>query len=96
MRVVRVRGRVSLLLDGGVPPGVEQVDARGGGEVEADAARLEREQQHAHAALLAEAAQRLAPLLGGHRAVEPHVLQLHRVRAYGLGCCSCTGLGRTG
>ena len=85
VRVVRARARDRLLLDCGVPPGVEQIDARGGGEVEADAARLEAEQQHAHPALLAEAAQRNAPLLGAHRAVEPHVLQLRRVRAHGVG-----------
>eukprot|EP00965_Chrysotila_dentata_P222958 6193292-Pleurochrysis_carterae.AAC.4 len=48
-----------------------QVDLARRGQVEPDVARLEREQEHAHAALLPEPPQRACPLVERHRAVQP-------------------------
>ena len=42
-----VRAVDGLGLDGGVPPGVEQVDVFGGGQVQAQAAGLEADQEDA-------------------------------------------------
>jgi hypothetical protein len=44
--------RGSLILDGGVPPGIQVDDGVRGGEVEPEAARLERDQEDVGLAVL--------------------------------------------
>src|SRR5690606_25561282 len=67
-----------LILGGRVPPRVEVDDGVGGGEVEAGAARLERDQEEGDRALL-EGSDELAPLRCGRLAVQ--VEQLEAARA---------------
>jgi len=64
---VRAIGR--LILDGRVPPRVEQENVIGGGEVEPGPAGLERDQHHRRAGVVLEAAHHPSAVPG--RAVEP-------------------------
>ena len=62
----------SLLLDGGIPPGVEVDDVVGSCQVESQAACLEADEEHGTLAAL-ELLHQLVALLYGHRAVEIEV-----------------------
>ena len=76
-----------LVLDGRVPPAVEVHDVRGGRQVQARAAGLEREHEERRALLLLERVDEALALRDGDRAVEQeprpteHVRQERRERA---------------
>ena len=59
-----VRAVDGLGLDGGVPPGVEQVDVFGGGQVQAEAAGLEADQEDAGLGVVLEPLDPLGAVAG--------------------------------
>lgn len=66
-----------LLLDGRVPPGVQEEDVGGSRQVESNAASLEGHQEDLDGGVMREGMNHLVPVVHAHAALEPHTADAH-------------------